>query len=138
MFAQVSAPGPAPTDLKLSFAPSSSVSCSQSQPQTLVVPRETLGQARLKARLVYIYEYTFLLGQIRRDDMPALDNGADGWRMGSRKKIQVTEPKAKKYAKEVEKAWKAIEKNYKDTPWAILAYREGLVALGLEWKAKKE
>jgi hypothetical protein len=95
-------------------------------------------QARLKARLVYIYEYTFLLGQIRRDDMPALDNGADGWRMGSRKKIQVTEPKAKKYAKEVEKAWKAIEKNYKDTPWAILAYREGLVALGLEWKAKKE
>jgi hypothetical protein len=52
MFAQVSAPGPAPTDLKLSFAPSSSVSCSQSQPQTLVVPRETLGQARLKARMV--------------------------------------------------------------------------------------
>jgi hypothetical protein len=95
-------------------------------------------QARLKARLVYIYEYSFLLGQIRRDEMPALENGADGWRMASRKKIQCSEPKAKTYAKEVDKAWKQLQKDYRDTPWAILAYREGLISLGMEWKAKKE
>ena len=58
--------------------------------------------------------------------------------MGSRKKIQCTEPKAKTYAKEVDKAWKAIQKEYRDTPWAVLAYRESLIALGMEWKAKKE
>lgn len=94
-------------------------------------------QARLKARLVYIYEYTFLLGAIRKDELPALDGG-DGWRMASRKKIQCTEPKAKTYAKEVDKAYKKIQKEYRDTPWEILAYREGLIALGMDWKAKKE
>jgi hypothetical protein len=94
--------------------------------------------ARLKARLVYIYEYSFLLGQVRRDELPALEPGQDGWRVGSRKKIQVTEPKAKTYAKEVATAWKEIQKSYPDTPWAVLAHRESLVALGLEWRPKKE
>jgi hypothetical protein len=95
-------------------------------------------QARLKARIVYIYEYSYLLGQIRQDALPPLDNGNDGWRVGSRKKIQVTEPVAKKYAKEVAKAWGAIQTNYPDTPWAVMAYRESMVTLGLEWRAKKE
>jgi hypothetical protein len=95
-------------------------------------------QARLKARLVYIYEYSYILGQIRLDALPPLENGADGWRVGSRKKIQVTEPKAKQYAKEVAVAWRDMQKNYPDTPWAVLAYREGLISLGLEWRAKKE
>jgi hypothetical protein len=95
-------------------------------------------QARLKARIVYIYEYSYLLGQIRQDALPALENGNDGWRVGSRKKIQVTEPVAKKYAKEVAKAWGAIQKDYPDTPWAVMAYRESMVTLGLEWRAKKE
>jgi hypothetical protein len=94
-------------------------------------------QARLKQRLVYIYEYSFLLGQIRRDELPALDGG-DGWRVGSVKKIQVNEAKAKRYKKESDSAWRKIQKEYKDTPWQVLAYRESLVALGLEWKAKKE
>ena len=95
-------------------------------------------RARLLARLVYVYEYSYILGQIRLDTLPPLDNGANGWRVGSRKKIQVTEPKAKAYAKEAASAWKDIQKKYPDTPWAVLAYRESLVALGLEWKAKKE
>ncbi len=95
-------------------------------------------QARVKARLVYIYEYSFLLGQVRLDALPALEKGEDGWRMGSRKKIQVTEPKAKTYAKEVANAWRDLQKNFPDTPWSVLAYRESLVALGLEWRTKKE
>ncbi len=95
-------------------------------------------QARLKARLVYIYEYSYLLGAIRTDALPALENGADGSRMASRNRIQCTEPKAKKYAKDVDRAYKKIQKDYRDTPWEILAYREGLIALGMEWKTKKE
>jgi hypothetical protein len=95
-------------------------------------------EARLKARLVYLYEYNYLLAAIRRDELPPLDKDQDGWRVGSRKKIQVNEVKAKTYAKEADKLWKQIQKDYPDTPWAILAYRENLVALGLEWKAKKE
>jgi len=51
-FAQTIAPGPAQPDLKLSFAPSPAVSCAQPQLQSLAVPREILGQARVKARLV--------------------------------------------------------------------------------------
>lgn len=95
-------------------------------------------QARLKARIVYIYEYSYLLGQIRLDALPPLEGGADGWRVGSRKKIQVTEPIAKKYAKEVASAWRDLQKNHPDTPWAVMAYRESLVTLGLEWRLKKE
>jgi hypothetical protein len=94
-------------------------------------------RARLKQRLVYIYEYSYLLGQIRRDELPALDGG-DGWRVGSQKKIQVNEQKAKRYKKEADGAWKKIQKDYPETPWSVLAYRESLVALGLEWRAKKE
>ena len=94
-------------------------------------------QARLKARIVYIYEYSYPA----RPNPPRLrcrHAGADGWRIGSRKKIQVTEPVAKKYAKEVASAWRDIQKNYPDTPWAVMAYRESLVTLGLEWRPKKE
>ena len=73
----------------------------------------------------------------RRDELPALDGG-DGWRVGSAKKIQVNDAKAKRYKKEAYTAWKKIQEKYPNTPWQVLAYRESLLALGLEWKAKKE
>ena len=92
--------------------------------------------ARVKSRLVYIYEYSFLLGQIRLDSLPTLEENQNGWRVGSRKKIQVTEQKAKQYAKEVRSSFEKIQEEHPNTPWAVLSRRESLVALGLEWRAK--
>jgi hypothetical protein len=95
-------------------------------------------EARLKARIVAIYEYSYLLGQIRLDSLPALAKGDTGWRMEPRPKISVTEPIAKRYAKEVATAWRDIQKNHPDTPWAVIADRESQFGLGLEWRAVKE
>lgn len=95
--------------------------------------------ARLESRLVYLYEYSYILGQIRSDSLPALEGGQSGWRIGSRKKVQVPEPKAKTMAnKEIPRIWRRIREQYPDTPWAILAERESLIALGLQWRAKSE
>jgi hypothetical protein len=95
-------------------------------------------EARLKARIVSIYEYSYLLGQIRLDSLPPLGKGDTGWRMEPRPKISVTEPIAKRYAKEVATAWRDIQKNHPDTPWAVIAARESQLGLGLEWRAVKE
>src|SRR5262249_5385344 len=92
--------------------------------------------ARLESRIVYLYEYSYALGQIRSESLPELQDGQSGWRVGSRKKVLVPEPKAKKMAKDVGKLWKKIEEEYPGTPWELLARRENLVALGLEWRAK--
>jgi len=94
--------------------------------------------ARLEARLVYLFEYSYALGQIRSESLPELQAGQTGWRVGSRKKIQVPEPKAKQLAKDVSKIWKKIEDDYPGTPWELLARRESLIAIGLEWRAKSD
>lgn len=95
--------------------------------------------ARLESRLVYLFEYSYILGQIRSDSLPALESGQSGWRIGSRTKVQVPEPKAKTMArKEIPRLWRRIREQYPDTPWAILAERESLIALGLEWRAKSD
>ncbi len=94
--------------------------------------------ARLQARLIYLYEYSFVLGQIRSDSLPSLEPGQNGWRIAASKKISVTEASVKKMAKETAKAWKTIQDEYQDTPWAIMAHRESLVGLGLEWRSKAD
>ncbi len=95
--------------------------------------------ARLLSRLMYLYEYNYTLGQIRADNLPELAPGQSGWRIGiSGPKLNVTEVKAKAYAKEVTKLWKRIQTEYPDTPWALLAQRESMIALGLAWKGKSD
>lgn len=95
-------------------------------------------QARLQARLVYLFEYNYTVGQIRADALPDLGKGQTGWRIGTGKKVAVTEAKAKGYAKDAKKLWQRIQDEYPDTPWALLAQRESLVSLGLEWRPKSD
>src|SRR5262249_18822191 len=47
--------------------------------------------ARLQARLIYMYEYSFVLGQIRSDSLPNLEQGQNGWRIATSKKLTVSE-----------------------------------------------
>ena len=95
-------------------------------------------QARLQSRLVYLFEYSYTLGQIRADNLPELAAGQSGWRIGTGKKIAVTESKAKALAKESKKLWDRIQTQYPGTPWALLAQRESMITLGLAWRAKSD
>jgi hypothetical protein len=97
-----------------------------------------LVEARLMARIALLYEHSFLLGQIRLDALPELMGGADSWQLVSRDKMQVPELRAKQRAKQAAKAWRDIQKNYPDTPWAYFAQHDSTVALGLEWQVKKQ
>jgi hypothetical protein len=96
-------------------------------------------QARLQSRLIYLFEYNYTLGQIRLDNLPELAPGQSGWRVGiSGAKITVTEGKAKTYAKDTKKLWDRIQRDYPETPWALLAQRESMIALGLAWRPKSD
>lgn len=95
-------------------------------------------QARLQSRLVYLIEYSYTLGQIRADNLPELAPGQTGWRIGTGKKIAVTESKAKAWVKDTKKIWDRIQNQYPDTPWALLAQRESMLSLGLSWRPKSD
>ena len=95
-------------------------------------------QARLRSRLVYLFEYSYMLGQIRVGNLPDLAPGQNGWRVGAVKKITVTENEAKGYLKDNKDIWKRIQNEYPGTPWSLLAQRESMVALGLQWRPKSD
>lgn len=94
--------------------------------------------ARLQSRLVYIYEYNYLLGQIRADNLPTLEAIHNGWRLGSKPKVQCPEGKVKDMVKSINRTWKKIGEEYPGTPWAVLATRESLTALGMEWRPTRD
>jgi hypothetical protein len=94
--------------------------------------------ARLKSRLVYLYQYNYVLAQIRGDALPPLEDGYSGYRLGSRKKVTVPESEVKAWVKEIDRTWQKIINDYPDTPWALVARRERLTVLGLEWRPSRE
>jgi hypothetical protein len=96
-----------------------------------------LTAARLKGRLVVLYEYNNLLAQIRGDSLPPLTGGANGYVVGHRKKVQVPEGSVKTWVKEVGATWSKILREHPDTPWAVIARREQSTLLGLEWRPNR-
>ena len=95
--------------------------------------------ARLMARLVYTYEYNFILAQVRSDSLPELNPAIhNGWRIGSREGVQIKEKSVKDMTKSIGRAWKKIMNDYPGTPWALMARRESMTALGLEWRASRD
>jgi hypothetical protein len=96
---------------------------------------------RLMSRLVYTYEYSFMLGKVRGDDLPKLNpNIHNGWRLAAREKVQIQakEPEVKSLVKSIGRQWKKIAQDYPGTPWALLARRESMTALGLEWRPSRD
>ena len=92
--------------------------------------------ARLRNQLVYIYEYQSALGQMRKE-FPKRDPAIHGgWRLAStdRPKGDAT---GRKLARDAQKLLDKIAKDHPGTPWEVLAKREKMTALGLEWKPEK-
>lgn len=91
--------------------------------------------AQLKARIAFMHEYLLALGNIRTDRLPKADmmKGQVGLqlvsveKMNSKKDIQDIGNAAKKL-------FNQVASEHKETPWAVLAKRSRVVALGLEWQ----
>jgi len=94
--------------------------------------------ARVQSNLVFLWEYSFTLGQVRADNLPETTKDHDGWKIVSRPKITVTESKAKTLAKERGKLLKKIQDDHPGTPWAHFAERENARELGMAWEPKKK
>jgi hypothetical protein len=96
--------------------------------------------ARLESRLVYVYEYNHVLAQIRSDSLPPLENGATGYRLGAKKDVGIrkTEPEVKDLLKDIDRTWQRLAKQHPATPWAVVANRERMTVLGLEWRPTRQ
>jgi hypothetical protein len=90
-------------------------------------------KAKLLARIIYLREYSLMMGKIRKDELPALAPGNTGWRLASRVKLQSTDKEIKDMLGDYKKALKALKSKHKGTPWELLAKREDGTYLGLEW-----
>lgn len=89
--------------------------------------------AAFQAHVVFAYEYQFMLGRFRREEMPPLVPGQTGWRLGPREKLQISEGKIVRLNKDLEERWPRIERDYPGTPWETFAQRQRISQRGLEW-----
>jgi hypothetical protein len=90
--------------------------------------------ARLLARIAYVHEYNYVFGQIRKDGLPPRDPKIhSGWRLASQEKLQ-SGAETRKLAGEAKKIYENLAKKNQGTPWEILAKRELMTALGLQWQ----
>jgi hypothetical protein len=89
--------------------------------------------ARLEAEIAYLYEYQSMLGQMRKELPPRDADLHGGWKLAATTSL-TGDSAGKKLASSSRKALDKIAKEHAGTPWEILAKREKLTALGLEWK----
>jgi hypothetical protein len=88
--------------------------------------------ARVQLEYAYLYEYQSMLGSIRKE-FPPLDAVSRGWKLASHSKLQ-GDSAGKKYSRDGKKALDKLIKDNAGTPWEVLAKREKLTNLGLEWQ----
>jgi hypothetical protein len=89
--------------------------------------------ARVKEEIAYLYEYQSMLGQIRKELPPRDPERQGGWRLASRPELS-GDAAGRKLAKDARKLLDKVAREHAGTPWEVLAKREQLTALGLEWK----
>ena len=92
--------------------------------------------ARLESQLAYIYEYSTMLGQMRKEFPPRDPAVHGGWRLASRERLQ-GDATGRKLYRDAQKILDTLAAQNPDTPWEVLAKREKMTALGLEWKPEK-
>jgi len=90
--------------------------------------------ARLLARIIYVHEYNYAFGQIRKNGLPPRDPKIHtGWRLASQEKLQ-SGAETRKLANQAKSIFENLAKENQGTPWEILAKREMMTALGLHWE----
>jgi hypothetical protein len=95
--------------------------------------------AQAKARLAFMHEYDYALGNIRTDSIPKADarTSASGLQL-----VSVDKMKSKKDIKEIADSAKTlfaqVATEHRGTPWAVQAKRWQVIALGLEWRPFRE
>jgi hypothetical protein len=89
--------------------------------------------ARVQLEYAYLFEYQSMLGSIRKEFPPRDPALHGGWKLASQFKLE-GDIAGKKFAKDARKLLDQIIKNNAGTPWEVLAKREKLTNLGLEWQ----
>jgi hypothetical protein len=89
--------------------------------------------ARLESQIAFLYEYQSMLGQMRKELPPRDPTLHGGWRLAATTTLQ-GDSTGKKLFKDSRKILKGLAEKNAGTPWEVLAKREMLTALGLEWK----
>ncbi len=89
--------------------------------------------ARVQLEYAYLYEYQSMLGSIRREFPPLDPNLHGGWKLASQSKLQ-GDKAGREYEREARKVLDKLIKDNAGTPWEVLAKREKLTNLGLEWQ----
>lgn len=91
--------------------------------------------AQLKARLAFMHEYDYALGNIKTDSLPATDDkkGQTGLQLVSVEKMS-SKKDIKDIAEEAKKLFAQVAEEHKGTPFAVQAKRAKVVALGLRWQ----
>jgi hypothetical protein len=90
--------------------------------------------ARVQMEYAFLYEYQSMLGQMRKEFPPRDANLHKGWKLAAQPNLQ-GDSKGKGFAAKARKLLDKIAKDHKGTPWEVLAKREKLTNLGLEWQA---
>lgn len=95
-------------------------------------------QACLEGYIAHLQEYKFMLGMVGKDELPPLDaaRGHKGWRLVASDKLLSLEARA--VADGTRKALEDVAREHAGSPWEILARRQALTYLGLEWRSAKE
>jgi hypothetical protein len=92
--------------------------------------------ARLQMQIAYLYEYTTMLGSMRKDLPPRDPKVHGGWRLASQPTLQ-GDASGKRLASDARKLLDKLAKDHAGTPWEVLAKRERYTALGLDWQPIK-
>jgi hypothetical protein len=92
--------------------------------------------ARVQMEYAYLFEYQSMLGSMRKE-LPMRDPALHGgWKLASQATLQ-GDSTGKKAARDAQKLLDKIAKDNAGSPWEVLAKREKLTNLGLEWQPVK-
>ncbi len=92
--------------------------------------------ARMQLRIASLREYNAMLGRMRRGDVPVYDPARhDGWQLATRVGASsLAEREADHMGRKARSLLEKLAREHKGTPWELLARRELLTPLGLEWQ----
>jgi hypothetical protein len=90
-------------------------------------------RARLLGRIAFLYDYNAVLGQARKDDLPAIDPKVHrGWQLHTRPMFKDRD--AEKLAHQARKLAISLASKHAGTPWGAVMGQLEVTLFGLEWQ----